>query len=145
MSLAPPTLRSFLRYRAVTGTLIVGILLSIAGAIALRQGETNDFQSNFAIAADRRVRAVRRQIEGDLSALNALRGFMEVTHQVSASDFAQFAGRLLESHPSLLAIEWVSHVRGAAERRAFEAELRQNGATDSGITERRPGAGQLAA
>jgi hypothetical protein len=112
--------------------------------MGVRQFELRQVHSQFITAAERRTRAIQRQIDGDLSALHALRGFMEVQYPVSASDFNRFSARLLETHPSLLASEWVSHVRGAKERQAFEEELRRNGAARPLITEGTPQASQSA-
>jgi PAS domain S-box-containing protein len=88
------------------------------------------------------MRAIERQIDGDLSALKALRGFMEVGKNVTAEDFGKFGSRLVESNPSLLAVEWIARVHDGDSRRAFEEELRRNGAPIPKITTGKPGAGK---
>src|SRR6185312_15726414 len=115
------------RFRLLIAIVCAGSALSVAGAVFVRHREFSRFEAAFNLGADRRIRAIRREVEGDLAALNALRGFMEVPQPFAAADFERFAGRLLESHPTLLAVEWVSHVRGAAERKAFELEMRKMG------------------
>jgi CHASE1-domain containing sensor protein len=125
--------------------LLLGILLSAGGAIVLRQFETRQWRSLFSLGAERRGRAIQRQIEGDLSALNALRGFMETRYPLTASDFNDFARRLLESHPTVLAAEWVARVRAGKERESFEEELRRDGLTTPQITEGTPQVSRVAA
>ena len=118
--------------------MLLGILLSAGGAIVLRQFETRQWRSLFSLGAERRARAIQRQIEGDLSALSALRGFMETRYPLTASDFNDFARRLLESHPTVLAAEWVARVRSGKERQSFEEELRRDGLANAKITEGTP-------
>ena len=143
----PPALKELLqalRNPTVAGIVCAGAILSVVGAIGLRQFENRQLRIHFATAAERRARAVRRQIDGDLAALTALRGFMEVRYPLTASDFDNFAARLLESHPSILAAEWVSRVQGGKQRQDFESELRHT-APDLTITEGTPQSNRVAA
>jgi two-component system, cell cycle sensor histidine kinase and response regulator CckA len=124
--------------------LLLGVLLSAGGAVALRQLETRQWRSLFSLGTERRARAIQRQIDGDLSALNALRSFMEARYPLTASDFNDFARRLLESHHSLLAAEWVARVRSGKERQSFEEELRRDGLANAQITEGTPQVSRVA-
>src|SRR5258708_4072364 len=112
----------YFQNRTVVGLLVCGGVLSGAGFAGMRQWDNRKFHADFDAGAERRVRAISRQVDGDLSALVALRAFMEVRHPLVAADFDGFSARLVQSHPSLLAVEWIARVRGAAARQAFETE-----------------------
>ncbi len=122
----------------VAGVLILGALLSVAAFLAMRELDRQKLRAGFNADAEQRVRAIGHQIDGDLAALNALRGFVEVRYPVNESDFDRFARRLMEAHPSLLSVEWVSHLSGEQARKEFEAELSSRVPAFSGITQGPP-------
>ncbi len=129
--------------RTVAGILVAGTVLSLVGFAGMRQIEDRRLRDDFALQSERRIRAISRQLDGDLFALSAVRGFMESRFAITAADFDAFSARILESHPSLLAVEWIARVP-ADGLPSFEAALRQDGVRNAEITAGRPGTGKLA-
>ncbi len=97
-------------------------------------------RANFALQSENRVSVIRREIHSNLNALNAIRGLAEVAGPLTQARFDGFAARILESNPSLRAVEWLDRISDG-QRQAFETQLRRESAPQPFISEGQPGAG----
>jgi len=141
------SLNRFIRngyFRAAAFVLIIGITLSLLAFRNNRRLEEQLFQSEFAFNSDNRISAIQHEIESNISALNSLRGLAEIPDSFNERNFRKFAERLLESRPSLRAVEWVVKVPGE-ERARFEQQIARDGAPYPHLTEGLPGSNRVAA
>src|ERR1700738_4571364 len=116
-----PSHRQFLPVGLV---LCLGSLLALAGFFGTRRSEERAVASEFALASENRVAALRREIESNLAALAALRGLAEVLPKLDRSRFDRFAARTMEGYHSIRALEWLPRITEAG-REAFEQRMRQ--------------------
>jgi signal transduction histidine kinase/CheY-like chemotaxis protein len=134
----------FRHYHRLAPTIVVvvvaGAALSAAGFIVARGWEERYSRANFALQSENRVSVIRREIHSNLNALIAIRGLAEVAGPLTQARFDSFAARILESNPSLRAVEWLERVSDA-QRQAFETQLHREGAPQPFISEGKPGGG----
>ena len=77
---------------------------------------------------------VQESLTGYLEVLHAVESYYASTHTVSRPKFHTFVQRFFTHHPGIQALSWVRWVRDA-ERAAYEAALRSEGAPAFEITE----------
>jgi signal transduction histidine kinase/ActR/RegA family two-component response regulator len=122
----------------VAAVSVLGVSLSAAGLVTARRWEDHYARTDFALHSENRISVIRHEIESNLSALNTIRGFAEVPGALTPGNFESFAARILESHPSLRAVEWLDYITDA-QRGAFEQRLRREGAPQPFLSEGQPG------
>ncbi|MDB5047415.1 MAG: hypothetical protein JWO30_486 [Fibrobacteres bacterium] len=81
------------------------------------------------------IRHLDLQLSSQRNALEALAAFFEGSTKVRRSEFDTFASRLLPSHPSIKAFEWIPKV-AQRDRARFEAEVSGEFGADYHILER---------
>ncbi|HLJ49804.1 MAG TPA: ATP-binding protein [Bryobacteraceae bacterium] len=117
-------LKRLANYRAsglAAAVCVAGIALSGFIFVTHLQEETLDFQNDLRISCENRTAAIRRELDADLAALQALRAHME-TAPPTEQQFNSFAQRLLSTTMSVRSLEWVPRVR-EDDRRKFESDL----------------------
>ncbi len=117
--------------RAVPFTLVLlgGLLLSLLLFFGLRHWDTRLAEGNvrteFYTDASDRIGAIRRESDKHVQALQALAAFHEASQLVTRHEFQTFATKILETNPSIHAVEWVPRV-SHTQRTRFEEEARES-------------------
>jgi len=93
--------------RSVTLILIFGICLAAATFQVVRDQEAQGARDEFRLAAGSSEYAVRREIESNLAALRALRTYLQITPNFTASDIDHASKELIRSNPAIVSLKWV--------------------------------------
>ncbi len=112
---------SFRPYLPGVLILLSGVVLSFAGFFGAKRSEDAALRSEFALASEARLSALRRELEANLAALSSIRGFAEVTPR-QAESFNTFVQHTLEGYSSIRAVEWAPKIL-RSERASFENNL----------------------
>ena len=96
--------------RSVTLILIFGICLASATFRVVRNQEAQSARDEFRLAASSSEYAVRREVESNLAALRALRTYLQITPNFTATDFEHASQELIRGNPAIMSLKWV---RGA--------------------------------
>ena len=92
---------------------IVGLVLSF-GAFWLIQHQLGAHQQlEFKWVAENRHRALNKEIENELEAVESVRDLFLVSEEVSREDFRTLVRSLLDRHPGIHALAWLPRVRRA--------------------------------
>lgn len=121
--------------------IIVGVGLSVAGTVFLREHVIEKALLDFESEVEEGARSLKRELDRNLEVLFSLRALYETTGTVDRAAFGAFAARALRRHPGIRAVEWVPRV-SASERPQYEAAARQEGFADFHIRET-PGPGRM--
>ncbi|MGP8243711.1 MAG: CHASE domain-containing protein [Bryobacteraceae bacterium] len=121
----------------------VGWLLTLGRFEVVRAWEERVFETQLNLSAENRVSAIRREIDANVSALKLVQGLAELPRPLDGDNFGRFATRILESNPSLRAVEWAPLVP-ETERARFEERLKSEGAPWPHIFRGMPGTHQPA-
>jgi len=131
------------RFFLVALVISVGWVLSLLRFEIARAYQKGVFRNELNLGAENRVSAIRREIDANVSALKLVQGLAELPGPLDRDNFEHFATRILESNPSLRAVEWVPLVT-EADRPRFEERLKQEGAPWPHISRGMPGTFQRA-
>src|SRR3982750_3021142 len=131
--------KHFRRFLPLVLVLCTGAVLCALAFVGARRLEQRAARAEFELGSENRASALRREIDTNLAALSILRGFTELSPQVSQKAFEQFSARTLAVYPGIRALEWIPRVT-AAQRPAFEEQLRRDGSFRPEITEGNPAA-----
>lgn len=101
---------------------IVGLSLSFAALLLIRQQLDAHKMLDFEWVAHNRIRALRHGLDNSMLAVTALRDHVIVSGRVDAEEFRVFAESLLDRYRGVQALLWVPLVN-ASERRTFEASI----------------------
>ena len=118
-------------------TVVVGIGLSAVTFLLLHHREYLNTDLTFQQEAAERYASLKREIEFDLQAVEAVTAFYQASTQVDHQAFRSFVEPLLDRHPSIQALEWVPRV-SLAEREAYERRARKEGFPGFRLTEKAP-------
>ena len=98
---------------------IVGLGLSLAALLLIRQQLEAHRLQEFEWVAQNRIRALSHGLDNGLRTLATIRDLYQTSLQVERNEFQTFGGSLLERFPGIQALMWVPRV-AMAERSAFE-------------------------
>ena len=115
-------------FTSILTTLVVGCCLAGTTFQYLRAMELKGVCDEFAIVAGSYQYVIKREIDSNLAALIALRGYFEVTSEVKPDSFERYAMELVKAFPSVSSLEWAPLVL-RSERAAFEAGMVRQGST----------------
>jgi diguanylate cyclase (GGDEF)-like protein/PAS domain S-box-containing protein len=114
---------------------VVGIGLSVAACLLIHHREYLDMELAFQQEAAERYASLKREIEFDLQAVEAITAFYQASAEVDRQAFRSFVTPLLDRHPSIQALEWIPRV-SPAERDTYERRARSEGFPGFQITEK---------
>ena len=122
--------------------LLLGLALSLLGFGAVNRWQAHQahdaIEAHFQQQARDRIAAIHREVDAHLLAARSLAALYAASHDVTRQEFHRFASTLLDSIPSLQALEWIPEVSDD-ERTGYEAGHRAAGDGQSfRITERDP-------
>jgi signal transduction histidine kinase len=126
------------RLLPVALVVLVGWLLALTRFEITRNWEGHLFRTELELSSENRVSAVRREVDANVSALKLVQGLAELPGPLDRDNFQHFAARIMESNPSLRAVEWAPVV-AETERGRFEERLKREGAPWPHISQGRPG------
>lgn len=113
---------------------IIGLSLSFAALLLMRQQLEAHKRLDFEWVSHNRIRALNNGIDNSLLAVATIRDHVIASGGVDDKGFQLFARSLLERHKSIQELIWVPQVK-ATERSAFEASITQ-GQDGHQLTER---------
>ena len=112
-------------------------LVTAGTALTIRHETQSRERADFTRLAEQKFDALDTNIRVTLDNLTATAALFDTGYPIKRGDFNRFAGPLLERNPAIQALEWIPRVP-AAQRAAFEAGARADGAPGFAITEHRP-------
>jgi CHASE1-domain containing sensor protein len=112
---------------AILVTAIVGLSLSLAALLLIRQQLEAHKMLDFEWVANNRIRAMSHGLDNSMVAVRTLRDYVIASSQVDQVGFRVFAESLLERYRDVEALLWVPVVPGATRDR-FEASAREENA-----------------
>lgn len=133
----PPSRRWSVARLAGLGVPLVGIALSVAGALAARQWQVERAAADFAVASEGQIGEFRRELDAQTEVLYSVAALYDSSKVVERAEFATFVRRAMDRHQSIRALVWVEPVAGPG-RAAFEAAARAEGIGDFRVTEPGP-------
>ncbi|MBL8447276.1 MAG: EAL domain-containing protein [Zoogloeaceae bacterium] len=141
----PLALALFGKPRSIWAPRLINVALPLIAALVLvggvfmqvRQWEGRRLDIQFARDAEGIFGLVQRRLEVQEEILLALERFVRASTEVTAAEWHEFAGLWLDRYPGILNLAWAPRI-GAAERRAFELELRRDKDHRHGIMDRTP-------
>ena len=86
--------------------LFIGIVVSAALFVLLRNEERNRWVRDFERAGQDRAMAAKKTLDLDILALQAVRAFYDGSNDVDRNEFSVFVKPLMMNRPSIQAIEW---------------------------------------
>ncbi len=107
---------------AISIALLCGVTLAFAAFFGVRAREQREIQTEFQLTSENFLSAVKREIEANLAVLRSLTAFVEVSGHPDRLSFETYARHEQESHPTVLALEWMPRVKDA-DRAAYERQL----------------------
>jgi PAS domain S-box-containing protein len=114
--------------------IIVGVGLSVAGTVFLRQHVVEKALRGFEKSVQEATLSLKREVDLNVEVLFSLRSLYDAAGTVDRHRFGVFATRALRRHPGIQALEWVPRVP-AAERSRLEEAVRHEGFADFAVTE----------
>jgi len=121
--------------RPLLALALVGIVLSAATALTIRQETKSRERAVFERMAEQKLDALDANIRVTLDNLTATAALFGTRYDIKRATFDRFATPILERNPAIQALEWIPYVSGS-QRQAFEASARSDGAPSFTITER---------
>ncbi len=116
---------------AILGGPVIGLsVLRLADNVERDRAQVQ-LESRVATAAF----TIDRELAADLEVLYALRSLIDLSPPVTRESFEAMTLPFLARHPHLRALKWIPRV-SRAERQSYELRMRDEGGTDSTITER---------
>ncbi len=109
-------------YSAIWLVAIVGLSLSFAALLMIRQQLEAHKMLDFEWVAHNRTRALNHGIDNSMLAVAMIRDHILASGGVEREGFRLFAEPLLERHPGIQSLAWVPRVK-AGKRSAFEASI----------------------
>lgn len=122
------------RYIAPVTVFCMGVALSYLAFTALRNEERQDLKAHFEHAAEDRISAVTRELEGGMRVLQSLKSFFASSHKVERNEFKLFVEPFFLQQPELQALQWIPRVP-EAELTAYEEAAKLDGLPDFQISE----------
>jgi diguanylate cyclase (GGDEF)-like protein/PAS domain S-box-containing protein len=116
--------------------MVVGIGLPVAACLLMHHREYLGMELAFQQEAAERYDSLKREIEFDLQAVEAITAFYQASAEVERHAFRSFVTPLLDRHPSIQALEWIPRV-SLAERDTYERKARGEGFPGFQITEKK--------
>ncbi|TPQ32133.1 histidine kinase [Bradyrhizobium guangdongense] len=114
-------------YRPALVAAGIGLLLSLAAALAVARWEDRVNKVEFESAAETEAIVMQNGMNEYISRLMALRTLFEsVNEEITRSEFETFSGRLFDHHPGMLRIAWLPRVN-RKERAEYEAAAAADG------------------
>jgi PAS domain S-box-containing protein len=109
----------------------IGIAITAAMFAAVRNFEQARVKTQFLLAADQRLDAVRVNVDSALETISFLASYFSVEHHsaLNRRDFKTFVTPALAKHDYLRALEWIPQVNGDA-RGQYERLARADGMRD---------------
>jgi two-component system sensor histidine kinase/response regulator len=126
------------RRLSVTAPLVLTFGLAVVLFVYASGWEQNRLKLEFQRRTDAVGQELTRHVSGYIDTLHSLESFYASAENVSRQAFRTFVQRLLSRHPGILALSWNPRVPDA-QRRAFESEVRRDGAGNFEITEKNGG------
>lgn len=99
--------------------LFIGLIISGLVGRFFYSIETQVIKAEFEKDAITESLALEREISLNFQAIDALKNFFDNSLHVEPDEFQQFTTRLIKSHPSIKALEWVPHI-SHAERADYD-------------------------
>jgi len=109
----------FRRFLPLVPVFCTGAVLCALAFVGARRLEQRAARAEFELSSENRASALRREIDTNVAALSILRGFTELSPQLTQQTFEQFASRTLAVYPGIRALEWIPRIT-AAQRATFE-------------------------
>ena len=110
--------------KSIAITLISGTVLSVAGFATFRAIENSADSVRFEQAARNAASAIRWEIEGNLTELQAIAATFTVFEDIRKDQFRDLVATLLAFEPGIHTVHWVPRVVGD-QRRDFESTMRR--------------------
>ena len=120
--------------RSIAAILLVGLVLTIAAYLLVRNWEHQVLQVNLERQAGAHIAIVQSTIDQHVELLESLAGLFASSNRVDRYEFRHFAEPLLKRNPEIQAFGWNPLIRSEA-RASFEANARQEGLPGFSITE----------
>jgi PAS domain S-box-containing protein len=115
-------------YGPVWVVAIVGLALSMAALLLLREELETHRQQEFEWVARNRISAIGLGVENSLRALESTRDLLRFSDHVGPEQFREFGASLLRRHRGIEAIIWAPRIT-QAEHRAFERAQSESSAS----------------
>ena len=119
----------------LTSVLGLGLVLSIAGFVAVRSDEVNDANDAFEDRTSARALDIKNEFEADLAVLINIRSLYSSSDVIEREGFNRFVAGTLSENPNIQALEWIPRVT-AAQRLEHEEAGRSDGYPGYQIVER---------
>ena len=123
------------RYGYVAGIAIIGAAVSLFAFVLIERSEDQNAETMFQLDAQEQADALKETIDHDLQALGTIASFYKASETVDRDGFKAFVSSLLESNPSIQALEWIPRVP-ASEVSEYESRAAADGFTEYRILER---------
>ncbi|MEJ2324293.1 MAG: CHASE domain-containing protein [Nitrospirota bacterium] len=123
------------RYRLAIVIALIGLVLTVAISKEVGEWEDRHFIAEFEQLSRDKVSAIRRSIELNIHAVDALGSFFDSSEVVKREEFRIFARKMLQDSPYIQALEWIPRVPDA-ERALYEERARKDGFDGFSFTER---------
>jgi len=122
------------RHAPIALALCVGLALSLAAFVAVRNREERRLRIRFSRLAGDRVAAVHRGVVLSIEQLRSIRALFAASQLVERHEFAAFVHDALAQHRAIELLAWAPRVPRAA-RAAFEAEASRDAQAEFRITD----------
>jgi CHASE1-domain containing sensor protein len=112
------TIAGRLRVPGLRGALLVagiGVVLSVALFLGVRQRELDERRAEFAERAKQLAAVAKTSFNSRLEVMHTLPAFYEASETVTSVEFRHFVRGGLRRHRGIFAFEWIPLVRGAEE------------------------------
>lgn len=120
--------------RSVATVLLVGLAVTVAAFLLVRNWEQSVIQAELQRQASAQVAVIQSIIDQHTELLESLAGLFAASKLVERSEFRRFVQPILARHPEVQGYGWNPLVR-SAERAAFEAYAKRAGLPGFQITE----------
>ncbi len=114
--------------------LVVGLGLSLALFVVLRNLERKEAKTAFQLAASQRGSAIQKSIETKIVILESMSSLYNVAEDITRLGFYEFSKPYLARLGSVRALGWIPRIQDS-QRAAFEATMRRKGFEGFQITE----------
>ena len=105
---SPPSATEYVA--AAWSVAVIGMLLSLGGFWLIQQQLDTHKQLEFRWVAENRLRALKKEIDGELKAVESVRDLFLVSEQVTREDFRALARTLLARRRGIYALGWLPHI-----------------------------------
>jgi PAS domain S-box-containing protein len=114
------------RYATTIIALSVGVILSAALFVVLRDEEQGRIQSEFEQISQDHISVLKNILAVDLLQMKSLQAFFETSSGVSHKEFSSYATSLVKDRPSIQALEWAPRVSDSERAKYEQAAKRDN-------------------